>query len=281
MSMITLLHVSDAHFGVHNPGDHKRITDDVLTAITEHLDQGRSSPHFCIFSGDLTQSAAPDQFAKAEEWLKTLSERASGVPIFLVPGNHDVRRPKGSKRAKDIKLQLRAAANSDESYNGWLSMVKTVPLLHPFFEWHEQAKIRVPIKSTWTLDSPFDCHYTTLLNGITVHLIGLNTAALSCDNDDKCRLVADETALNIELAAAPSSPADLVIVVTHHPVRVGEHLEQWLADWNDKRLAPLLLDRKGPHLYLHGHLHRGMGISTSLNTSEILTSFGAGRYLRA
>jgi hypothetical protein len=275
--MITLLHVSDAHFGVHNPGDHKRITDGVLTAITEHRNQGRSSPDFCIFSGDLTQSAAPDQFAKAEQWLKTLSERASGVPIFLVPGNHDVQRPpEGSQDAKDIKRQLRAATHSDESYNEWLPVVKTVPLLHPFFEWHEQAKLRVPIKSTWTLDSPFVCHYTTLLNGITVHLIGLNTATLSCDNDDKCQLVADETVLNNELADASSSPADLVIVVTHHPVKVGEHLEQWLADWNDKRLAPLLLDRKGPHLYLHGHLHRGMGISTSLNTSEILTSFGAG-----
>lgn len=272
MSTITLLHVSDVHFGVHNPGDQKRITDGVLGAIAEHLSKGRSPPAFGIFSGDLTQSATPDQFEETERWLKTLSEAASGAPLFIVPGNHDVRRP---EEGSDIPLELRAAHHSEKHYSKWFRKVKAVPLLRPFFEWHERAKTGMPIRSTWTLDAPFACRYTTTLSGINLHLIGLNTATLSCDNDDRYQLVADEVALNEELAKT-SARTELVVLVTHHPIKVGEHLEQWLVEWNDKRLCTLLLQQTGPHLYLHGHLHHGTGIGTSQNTGQNLTSFGAG-----
>lgn len=278
MGAITLLHVSDVHFGVHQPGDQRRITDGVLDAIRNHLSEGRSPPVFCIFSGDLTQSATPDQFDEAEQWLQRLSKTASpsGAPLFIVPGNHDVRRPeRDSDEEATIVREWRSAHHSKADYGKWAEKVKAVPLLHPFFEWHERAKLKIPIHSSWTVDAPFTCRHTTMFSGINVHLVGLNTATLSCDDGDQNHLVGDETALNNELAHT-SSRTELIILVTHHPIKVGEHLEQWLAEWNDKRLSQLLLQQTGPHLYLHGHLHEGLGISTSQSTGQNLTSFGAG-----
>lgn len=278
MGTITLLHVSDVHFGVHEPGDQRRITDGVLDAIRDHLSEGRSPPVFCIFSGDLTQSATSDQFDEAEQWLQRLSETASpsGAPLFIVPGNHDVRRPeRGSDEEATIVRDWRSAHHSKTDYGKWVEKVKAVPLLRPFFDWHERAKMKIPIHSSWTVDAPFACCYTTTFSGIKVHLVGLNTATLSCDNDDQNHLVGDETALNNKLAGT-SFRTELIILVTHHPIKVGEHLEQWLAEWNDKRLSLLLLQQTGPHLYLHGHLHEGIGIGTSQSTGQNLTSFGAG-----
>ena len=207
MSTITLLHVSDVHFGVHEPGDQRRITDGVLDAIRGHLSEGRSPPVFCIVSGDLTQSATPEQFDEGERWLQRLSKTASpsGAPLFIVPGNHDVRRPeRDSDEEATILREWRSAHHTKADYGKWVETVKAVPLLRPFFEWHERAKATIPIRSSWTVDAPFVCRHTTMFSGINVHLVGLNTATLSCNDDDQNHLVGDETALNNELAHTSS-----------------------------------------------------------------------------
>jgi 3',5'-cyclic AMP phosphodiesterase CpdA len=76
--MTRIAHLSDIHFGAHDP--------DVVAASIMWMEVHR--PDLIIVSGDLTQRAKVDQFRQASEYLDRL--RATGCPTLVVPGNHDV-----------------------------------------------------------------------------------------------------------------------------------------------------------------------------------------------
>jgi 3',5'-cyclic AMP phosphodiesterase CpdA len=74
--LITLLHVSDLHFGppfVPQVGE-------ALQAFAAAL-----QPTAIVASGDFTQRAKPEQFAAARAFL----DRLPPVPLVVTPGNHD------------------------------------------------------------------------------------------------------------------------------------------------------------------------------------------------
>ncbi len=75
--MLTLLHVSDLHFG---PPFVPAVGEAVLRSAAE------LRADCIIASGDFTQRAKREQFAAARAWLDRLPE----VPLVVVPGNHDI-----------------------------------------------------------------------------------------------------------------------------------------------------------------------------------------------
>jgi 3',5'-cyclic AMP phosphodiesterase CpdA len=75
--LISLLHVSDVHFG---PPYYPEAGDAVL-AFAERL-----RPDCIVASGDFTQRAKEEQFAEARAFL----DRLPPVPLVVTPGNHDV-----------------------------------------------------------------------------------------------------------------------------------------------------------------------------------------------
>lgn len=75
--MITLLHISDLHFG---PPFYEEVGESLL-AFADKL-----SPSLIVASGDFTQRAKEEQFAAARKFLDRLPE----VPLVVTPGNHDV-----------------------------------------------------------------------------------------------------------------------------------------------------------------------------------------------
>jgi 3',5'-cyclic AMP phosphodiesterase CpdA len=75
--MLTLLHISDLHFGPHFVPE---AGEALLRAATE------LKPGLIIASGDFTQRAKIEQFAAARAYL----DRLPKAPIVVVPGNHDV-----------------------------------------------------------------------------------------------------------------------------------------------------------------------------------------------
>lgn len=77
-TMARIAHLSDVHFGAH---------DIKIVAATEAWLQERQ-PDLIIISGDLTQRAKIGEFQQASAYLNRL--RASGFPLLVVPGNHDV-----------------------------------------------------------------------------------------------------------------------------------------------------------------------------------------------
>ena len=75
--MISLLHVSDLHFG---PMYHEEVGESVLEFAQ------RLQPDCIVASGDFTQRAKEEQFAAARAFLDQLPE----APTIVTPGNHDV-----------------------------------------------------------------------------------------------------------------------------------------------------------------------------------------------
>jgi 3',5'-cyclic AMP phosphodiesterase CpdA len=75
--MLTLLHVSDLHFG---PPYVPHVGETVLRAARE------LEPDIIVASGDFTQRAKPEQYAEARAFL----DRLPDVPVVVTPGNHDV-----------------------------------------------------------------------------------------------------------------------------------------------------------------------------------------------
>jgi 3',5'-cyclic AMP phosphodiesterase CpdA len=76
--MTRLIHLSDLHFGAHDP----RLVEAVEDRVHE------TEPDLVIVSGDLTQRARTEQFQEACRFLERLRE--AGHEVLAVPGNHDV-----------------------------------------------------------------------------------------------------------------------------------------------------------------------------------------------
>lgn len=70
-----ILHVSDLHFGHHDPAVAAGFADDI----------NAQKPDLVVASGDFTQIGTKEEFEQAREFLDKLH-----ATVFAVPGNHDV-----------------------------------------------------------------------------------------------------------------------------------------------------------------------------------------------
>lgn len=121
MSIITILHVSDVHFGCPDlHGEQPRITNALTKAVHDHVAKsGHRAPDVCVFSGDLTHSGSVEQFTKGEAWLFTLLEPFTTCRLFIVPGNHEVQRPDNSEALSQVSKVFHAAIDTAATYNAW------------------------------------------------------------------------------------------------------------------------------------------------------------------
>ncbi|MBF0612065.1 MAG: metallophosphoesterase [Magnetococcales bacterium] len=92
---ITILHLSDLHFGTTHMPHSKLEWREVKEKITSHWPNG---PTFIALTGDITDLGHPDEFKQAKEWLKRLVQDWPGwdLPsprLLMVPGNHDALLP--------------------------------------------------------------------------------------------------------------------------------------------------------------------------------------------
>jgi 3',5'-cyclic AMP phosphodiesterase CpdA len=76
--MARLIHLSDLHFGAHDP--------ELVAAVERKVND--AEPDLVVISGDFTQRARTEQFQDACEFLERL--RDAGHEVLAVPGNHDV-----------------------------------------------------------------------------------------------------------------------------------------------------------------------------------------------
>lgn len=277
VTIYTLLHVSDVHFGVPNRMEQPLITSRLVKAAHKHCRDGAGTfkPDLCIFSGDLAHSGQPEQFKQGGEWLRKLTA-PFGCKTFIVPGNHDVSRPNATSK---LLTDLQAAYPSEENYDKYRDQLQNVETLQNFRDWTAANKNELKLVSDWS-GSPFGCSFRQRIKGLDVVIIGLNSSILSCEDKEKGHLVIDKTIFN-ELIAEVDTEKDLVIAVSHHPIggvknSDGDLEERWLAKWNSVDIENQLLYSSGPHIYLHGHLHDAKGTSVSYTQGFNLSFFGAG-----
>ncbi len=73
--MTVIAHISDLHFGAHDPA--------VVAGLTAELNA--DPPDLVAISGDLTQGARHGEFTMARRFIDSLRS-----PVLAVPGNHDL-----------------------------------------------------------------------------------------------------------------------------------------------------------------------------------------------
>jgi len=98
VSATTLAHVSDPHFGAHDP----RVAEVLSRALRE------AAPDLVLVGGDFTQRARRGQYARARAWLDGL-----GLPFLGVPGNHDIPLYDVLRRMTDPFGRYRASISAD------------------------------------------------------------------------------------------------------------------------------------------------------------------------
>jgi 3',5'-cyclic AMP phosphodiesterase CpdA len=76
--MARIVHLSDLHFGAHDPR--------LVSAVEARVDEAKAD--LVVISGDFTQRARTEQFEEACRFLTRLKN--AGHEVLAVPGNHDV-----------------------------------------------------------------------------------------------------------------------------------------------------------------------------------------------
>lgn len=259
--LISWLHLSDIHFG-HGSAAHGWDQQLVLSCLQADLAQVRAqgvpSPELILVTGDIAFSGATrvrdgqaesTEYQEASQWLQGLGQDLGITPanIFVVPGNHDVQRsadgdPAVARLVEDLRegrLELDAAWNQPGArplltrrqahYLAWAA---------GFGPAHAGPSLPPEERLLWT-------HRMEVPKGLRLRLVGLNTALLSANDKDHGRLRLGKAQLAHALRPA-IEPNELVVVLSHHPIRGG-----WLAD--ERNVDAWI--RNHAHLHLSGHVH--------------------------
>ena len=261
MADFTLLHLSDVHFGMPDTAAEEPI---ITGSLIKAVHNAGIPPDLCIFSGDLAQAGQEDRLWHGMAWLDEVLRPFSSCPLALVPGNHDLDRIRCENR------ELRAAGQNGKSYEDWRSDLGD-PTRFQFFIKHcsvGQTTIKRRCLFDWAA-SRYSAFHQEIFQGLTVNLIGLNTALTSADNGDHGRLVADLRDLNTHLGKTDSSQ-ELTLVIGHHPL-------EWLAPWNQEEIRTALSSQnQGAHVFLCGHRHEPESASNANSRGQSLTILAAG-----
>lgn len=190
-----------------------------------------------IFSGDLTQKGTAQEFLALDRVLSEIWEKFDKLsirpPLFAVPGNHDLVRPRSDdpvaialRKCWWTEPQIREALCTDE--NGTYRRF-VFQAFEKFSEWWT----RLPSKGIPTPTPqrsgilPGDISCQIVKAGSTFGLVGLNSAYLQlAPGEAKGTLALNAQQL---LALTEGSPDDWCrrnnanLVVTHHPI-------EWLHD---------------------------------------------------
>ncbi len=233
---IRWLHLSDFHVGKDGYGQSQ-----LFKYILTHV-EGESKPDFVFITGDIAQSGKSEQYDKfSVEFLEPLKKIVGNqCRIFCVPGNHDVDRLKEEFVTREV-IREKSQNFFDPDDNG---KNKRKAIFSRFDAYAEYDQLYLDNEASW-LTSPDGCFaYNADVKGCNVGILGINTAWLSENREDKGQLTAGK--LIVEKGLEAIAKSDVKIVLGHHPL-----------DWFHPDDLPGIraLFGKCRVIYLHGHLH--------------------------
>jgi hypothetical protein len=257
--LFSWIHLSDIHFG-HGDTEHRWDQKLVLDQLKQDLQKARSAgapaPEAVFITGDVAFSGAgrsPTEYTDAKQWLDGFAAAANltAKQIFIVPGNHDVNR--GNDRVRSIKGllgDLRSGADSTEASidnalkndDDKAALVKRMQafleFVADFAPWCNRDPLPpIDKRLFWRETIP-------ARRGLRVRLVGLNSALVSSDDNEEGKLQLGTEQLHLALGETPG-PGELIIVLTHHPLR------PWLSDG---RKAESWIQSRA-HVHIFGHVH--------------------------
>jgi predicted MPP superfamily phosphohydrolase/GTPase SAR1 family protein/predicted secreted protein len=260
MTAIRWLHLTDFHQGMNNqewlwPTMRERLFEDL-----NKLHAKTGGPwDLVLFTGDLTQKGAAEEFNALEDMLAQLWEQFQSLgsnPLLLaVPGNHDLLRPNPKKgTVKAFARWLEDKDIRDETWsrnpNEYRSLLDDA--FKPYTDWQHRSKLHAKGIHTGLL--PGDFAFSFEKNGSKLGIVGLNSAFLQLTGDDyKGRLelgprqlqaVCDEDAPNW------LAQHDATVLLTHHP-------QDWLHEDAKAEFKSEIFARDNFTIHLFGHMHVG------------------------
>ncbi|WP_425419669.1 metallophosphoesterase [Oricola indica] len=271
------LHLSDLHFGMKGQAP-------LWSNLKHHLYDDlpllfqQSGPwDLVIFSGDIVQKGAPEEFHGATCALKELYGKIADLncyPKFIaVPGNHDLVRPD----EKDMSAMLLKDWHSrpevreqflTEPSSPYRKTVKSS--LANYQAWYESlSDAGIPLLETTFGFLPGDQVGCIERNGKQLGIVGLNSTWLQLNKDSKLGdLHVDHLQLSTILPDAEGwcRDNDFNLLITHQPVEWLS--ERNLATWKKEIAPPGRFD-----LHLFGHMHEPLSSSLSIMGSSAVTIF--------
>jgi predicted MPP superfamily phosphohydrolase len=239
---VRVLHLSDLHFSAKTAWDSGTVLGR-LAADVGSLRAEVGELHLVVVTGDIANFGTADEYAQATAWLTGPLATAAGVnasKIRVVPGNHDVHRASISRTARMVADGLLRDPDPQQAIAEVLSDPnERAPLLARQSAYLTFAQTFHPgLTAPWWSESLPD------LQGLTVHLAGLNSAWLSASDADRGNLVLSRWLCNELLKGAED--ADLTIALLHHP---WDYLHE-----HDQASEEEIRRRCG--VILNGHLHQ-------------------------
>jgi hypothetical protein len=266
MSLVSWLHFSDLHVGMQNQEwllpNFKELLFEDLRKLHE-----RAGPwDFVIFSGDVAQKGAREEFDKATEVLddvwKLFKTLGSTPYIIATPGNHDLVRPATNDPVLRAMLHWHDDAAVREAFwssadNPYRQLVEGA--FENFVRWRDGLPFpKAPNFSAGSL--PGDCSYVIQKSGIQLGLISLNSSFLQLTNEnyeeklelDIRQFVSACGGDNVGWGAA----LDEILLITHHP-------KEWLNASGRARFESDIYPPERFFAHFCGHLHEAAALNTS------------------
>ena len=245
--VLNILHLSDIHFKYQLEGTIHDLDHDVrneLAIDVKRLTRQTGQVSAIVVTGDVAFAGKAADYDVAKTWLASLCKEIGCEieHVWVVPGNHDIDRA-------GITEFVRTAQNSIQE----TTLDKIDRRIRQFV--HEdpigEDVLKRPLTEYYKFSSIYGCRpehgslswdYELKLDmGYSLKLIGLNSALVSNENDDKTNrpLVLGQAQLNL-----PRRQGRIYVSLCHHPV-------SWLKDGDN--VHEKLCSRASLQLFGHEH----------------------------
>lgn len=237
------LHLSDIHFGhgaAENVSDQSFVLDALAHDLPSHMTHA-VNPQAVLITGDVGFSGGardPAEYESALKYLNRIQQAIGDVPVYVVPGNHDVQRTVANHGGTARLLKALRSGGPGE-FDECMTHSDEADLLHARFSHYDEFVANAGANGDsqgWVHDITYDAW--------NIRLLGWNTALLSNDDYDEGKLAIHHSAVDSALVSAP--PSAIVVALSHHPT-------SWLSAKDRKRLEERMPGKV--HIHLHGHVH--------------------------
>ena len=268
---LTFLHISDLHYK-EETYDTKILFDEFLNDIDAWRKKYNNDQaiDFIFITGDIAYTGIKSEYEIAQEKIKYILETTgcSKNNVFVVPGNHDLDRNKISMDENTLREKVKVEKNGLEQLFKNYTNYKL--LLNKFQDYNDFINnignpniIYNPVNGN--LDPWYSKRIT--LNGLSIRIIGLNTALLVDKNENNIDMSIYTMVYQLKKLMTDYDPDEHIIVLTHHP---NDML------FGDENLEVESLMGKHHMLHLYGHTHSNQTISKSFSQESNYLSLAAG-----
>ena len=266
-----ILHLTDLHYGLEAqkgqlPGVRSRFLKDLRSLMKGPKSVRWGPPDLVLFTGDLVQKGAPEEFralsALVEELWEAFHEAGGETPLLLaVPGNHDLKRP--DPRASIKVITMLAETNDVDVWDdllkrrgGEYQAVVDDAFAHYMTWWRGCPHGPHKARSNLTFHEgvlPGDFSATVIKEGASLGILGLNSTFVQLLAGDFNRKLAIH---NLQFHAACRGDGERWSARHHACVLLTHQPPGWLAPSYENEFTKHIdsSDRFAAHFC--GHLHK-------------------------